>query len=224
MAPIVIHHMHVSQSERIPWLCEELGVPYELKGYRRAPVLAPPEIVALHPSGTAPVMEDGDVKLAESCAIIEYIAHRHGGGRLFVGPEDPAYADFLFWWHWVDGTLAPAMLRVLYIAMAAGIDPDHSSVLAAKDRRARALRQLDDRLADNKWLAGGDRFTVADIMVAFSLTTARRFTPFDLGEYPNILRYLADVGQRDAYRTAMAKCEPDLELALEAASPKSFFA
>ncbi|KLU82156.1 hypothetical protein MAPG_01232 [Magnaporthiopsis poae ATCC 64411] len=197
MAPIIIHHMHVSQSERIPWLCEELGIPYELKEYRRAPVLAPPEIQALHPSGTAPVIEDGDLKLAESCAIIEYIAHRHGGGRLFVGPEDPGYADFLFWWHWADGTL----------------------------RKYGGWHcRTPKTVGPAKWLAGGDRFTAADIMVVFSLTTARRFTPLDLGEYPNILRYLGDVGKRDAYRTAMAKCEPDLELALEAASPKSFFA
>ncbi|EJT78488.1 hypothetical protein GGTG_03588 [Gaeumannomyces tritici R3-111a-1] len=223
MAPIVIHHMHVSQSERIPWLCEELGVPYELKEYRRSPVLAPPEIVSLHPSGTVPVIEDGDLMLAESCAILEYIAHRHGGGRLFVGPSDPAYADFLFWWHWADGTLQPAMLRVLYMGMAR-LEQDHSSMLAAKDRRARALRQLEDRLAANRWLAGGDRFTAADVMVVFSLTTARRFAPVDLGEYPNILRFLADVGEREAYKTAMAKCEPDLELALGAAPPKSFFA
>src|SRR6185436_16999799 len=78
-AMITIHHLGVSQSDRVVWLMEELGLPYHLKWYKRGPdLLAPPEFLALHPAATAPIIEDGDMLLAESGAIVEYICHRHG--------------------------------------------------------------------------------------------------------------------------------------------------
>ena len=86
---LIIHHLHASQSERIPWLCEELGIPYELRTYHRVNGLAPPEYRALHAAGTAPIIQDGDITLAESGAILEYIAHRHGGGQFFLPPSHP---------------------------------------------------------------------------------------------------------------------------------------
>ena len=79
---LTVHHLGKSQSERIVWLCEELGIPYELKLYARAPLLAPADYKALHPVGTAPVITDGDLILAESGAIMQYILARYGGGRL----------------------------------------------------------------------------------------------------------------------------------------------
>ncbi len=98
---LVVHHLHVAQSERVVWLCEELGLDYELRTYTRAAsMMAPAEYKALHRAGTAPVVQDGDLTLAESGACIEYISHRHGGGWLFLPPAHPAYADFLYWWHW----------------------------------------------------------------------------------------------------------------------------
>ena len=94
---LTVHHLGKSQSERIVWLCEELGIPYALKHHVRDAVtmLSPPEILALHPMGTAPVMTDGDVMLAESGAIVDYIIARHGGGRLALGQDHPDYADYL---------------------------------------------------------------------------------------------------------------------------------
>src|SRR5438477_10826023 len=94
---LTVHHLGKSQSERIVWLCEELGIPYELKIYDRDPVtrLAPPEYKALHPIGAAPVITDGDVVLAESGAIIEYIVARYGKGRLVLSPDHPDYAQFV---------------------------------------------------------------------------------------------------------------------------------
>ncbi len=105
-APILtIHHLGHSQSERIVWLCEELGIPYELVRYERDAVtrLSPPELVAMHPLGAAPLIEDGDLLLAESAAIVEYIIVRHGDGRLRLGPEHPDYAAYLFWFHFSNG-------------------------------------------------------------------------------------------------------------------------
>ena len=93
-----IHHLGHSQSERIVWLCEELGLQYELRHSARDPVtiLSPSELKALHPLGAAPLIEDGDLLLAESAAIVEYIIVKHGGGRLNLGPEHPDYATFLY--------------------------------------------------------------------------------------------------------------------------------
>lgn len=95
---LTVHHLQVSQSERIVWLCEALGIDYDLKLYQRHPYLSPPEYLALHPLGAAPVItDDGGVLLAESEACVEYIIHVHGGGRLTVKPGEKNYADSLYW-------------------------------------------------------------------------------------------------------------------------------
>jgi glutathione S-transferase len=103
---LTVHHLGKSQSERIVWLCEELGIPYELRRYDRDPVtiLAPAEYRALHPIGAAPVITDGDLVLAESAAITEYIIVKHGNGRLALGPSHPGFAAYLYWFHFANGT------------------------------------------------------------------------------------------------------------------------
>ncbi|KAM0669349.1 hypothetical protein ACQRIU_002911 [Beauveria bassiana] len=220
MAKITVHHLQVSQSERIPWLLEELGVPYDLKLYQRALLLAPAAYKALHHSGAAPVIHDAsnDLTLAESGACVEYLAHRHGAGRLFVAPSAPAYADFLYWWHWSNGTFQPAVSRAMYVRGAA--DDDGKMLAVSKEKLGRALTALDEQLSRNDYIAGSE-LTAADIMTVFSLTTMRHFSPYSLAEYPNILKYLERIGKREAYRTAMAKSDPGMKLALGAESPKS---
>jgi glutathione S-transferase len=106
---LTIHHLGHSQSERIVWLCEELGLTYNLLHYTRDAVtrLSPPELKALHPLGAAPVVEDGDLLLAESAAVVEYIIVKHGGGRLKPGPDHPDYAAFLYRFHFSNGNLQP---------------------------------------------------------------------------------------------------------------------
>src|SRR3954462_11105024 len=98
---LTVHHLGKSQSERIVWLCEELGLPYELKHYTRNSVtmLAPPDYKALHPIGAAPVITDGDLVLAESGAIVDYIVAMHGDGRHVLRADDPDFAQFLYWFH-----------------------------------------------------------------------------------------------------------------------------
>ena len=90
---LTVHHLATSQSDRIVWLCEELGIDYQLVRYDRDPVtrLAPAEYRALHAIGTAPVIEDGDIVLGESGAIIEYIIQRYGNGRLAVTSDHPCF-------------------------------------------------------------------------------------------------------------------------------------
>ncbi|KAF5656279.1 glutathione s-transferase [Fusarium heterosporum] len=219
--PLTIHHLQVSQSERVPWLCEELGLEYDLKTYKRSPLLAPSEYKALHPMGAAPVIQDGDLTLAESCACMEYISNKHANGKLFLRPEDPAYADFLYWWHWVDGSLYPTLGRIMTIN-AAKLSDDNPIAQFGKARYGAALKILDERVANNEWLAGS-QFTAADIMVVFPLTTMRYFSPYDLGDYPDILKYLERIAGREAYQKTMKKIDPDMELALGATPPKSPF-
>lgn len=215
---LTIHHLHASTSERVLWLCEELGVPYELKTYDRQPLLAPPELKALHPQGSAPTIQDGNVTLAETGACIEYIAHKHGNGRLFLPPSHPNYADFLYWFHWSNGTLMGNIGRIM-MAKFAGLEPDNKMVGYSKDRLGKSLKILDDRVKESKWLAG-EEFTAADVMIVFPITTGRYFAQFSLKEYPNLVAYLGRVSERAAYRKAMEKGDPGMELALGVESPE----
>jgi len=205
---LTIHHLGRSQSERIVWLCEELSIPYELKRYDRRTdnKLAPPEYKALHPMGIAPVMSDGDLVLGESGAIVEYILQTYGGGRLVLKRGDRGFSDYLYWFHFANGTLQATVGRVMALER---VDPSEKNVplQAANDRFRLMLVMLEQRLSAVPYLAGAE-FTAADIMSVFSLTTMRLFKPFDLSAYPNILAYLQRIGARDGYRRAMAKAEP----------------
>ena len=207
---LTIHHLGLSQSERIIWLCEELGLPYDLKLYQRDPVtrLSPPALRALHPLGAAPVIEDDGLLLAESAAIAEYIMVRYGNGRLQLAPDHPDFAAYLYWFHFANGNLQPVMGRAM-VAGRTGLPPDHMLRVSVQERLDRVMALLESRLGAVPYLAGED-FTAADIMSVFSLTTMRQFQPVELGAYPNILAYLQRIGARPAYQRTMAKGDPDL--------------
>ncbi len=212
---LTIHHLGKSQSERIIWLCEELDVPYALTHHVRdaVTILSPPELQALHPMGAAPVIVDGELLLAESGAIVEYIIHRHGGGRLALAPSHPDYAQYLYWLHFANGNLQPVMGRNM-ILRRLNLPADNPVLVATLGRLTRVLQHVDRQLGDAEFLAGAE-FTAADIMSVFSLTTMRYFMPVDLAPYPGIRDYLARIGRRDAYRRAMAKGDPGMPLLLD---------
>jgi len=205
---LTVHHLGKSQSERIVWLCEELGIPYELKCYARAPLLAPAEYKALHPIGSAPVITDGDLVLAESGAIVEYITARYANGRLTLSHGHPDFAQYLYWLHFANGTLQASMGRNM-ILNRLKLAADDPVLLAAKGRVDNAFNLVEARTGKASYLAG-EEFTAADIMLVFSLTTMRYFLPYDLGGLPNIRGYLARIGSREAYRRAMAKGDPGM--------------
>ena len=208
---LTVHHLGKSQSERVVWLCEELAIPYELKRYARDPVttiLAPPELSALHPIGLAPVIIDGDLVLAESGAIIEYLIAKHGNGRLALTANHPDFAHYLYWFHFANGTLQPSIGRNV-ILRRLNLAADNPTLLAMKGRLDRALALVESRLGQANYFAGGE-FTAADIMMVFSLTTMRYIMPIDLSSYPSILAYLRRIGERDAYQRAMKKGDPDM--------------
>jgi glutathione S-transferase len=210
---LTVHHLGKSQSERIVWLCEELEIPYELKRYTRdaRTMLAPAEYKALHPIGAAPVITDGDLVLAESGAIVDYIMAKYGKGRLTVGADDPAFAQFLYWFHFANGTLQAAMGRLMLLNRAKLAD-DNPVLAASRARVDRAFDLVDAQAREADYLAGA--FTTADIMIGFSLTTMRYFQPYDIARCPNIVKYLARIGARPAYRRAMEKGDPGMALLL----------
>jgi glutathione S-transferase len=204
---LTVHHLGISQSERIVWLCEELAVPYQLVRYERDPVtrLAPPEYKALHPFATAPVIVDGKVVLAESGAIIEYIIARYGKGRLAVRPDAPNYADYLFWFHFANASMMPVQF-----AGAIKPSPDETPrTRISRERCDRSWKIVEARLAEVPYFAGQE-FTAADIIMLFPLTTMRAFVPRDISGYPNVLGYLQRIGDRPAYKQAMQKGDPQL--------------
>ncbi|KAI3328755.1 putative glutathione S-transferase [Ustulina deusta] len=214
---LIVHHLGISQSERVVWLCEELDIDYELRKYNRSPLLAPPEYKVLHPLGSAPVIEDGSLKLAESGACVEYIAQTYGKGRLIIPPGHNDYADYLYWFHFANASLQSALMRDLAVKSIGGTSDGTGRggdiLKRFKEKFFAMLTLMDDRLAKVPWLAG-DQFSAADIMVVCCLTTMRCFNPYDLGEYENILRYLARVSARDGYRRAKQKGDPELDITL----------
>jgi len=205
---LIVHHLSLSQSERIVWLCEELELAYALRRYERRPDnrLAPDAYKALHPMGIAPVITDGEVVLGESGAICDYLNLRYGGGRLAPSAGDPDFADHLFWFHWANGTYMASKMMSLALGFA-GKEPRDVPFVA--DRLARARDLIEQRLGEASFFGGG-RLSIADIMMVYTLTTSRAFSAASLTDMPNALAYLQRIGERPAYQRAMAKAEPGM--------------
>jgi glutathione S-transferase len=206
---LTVHHLERSASERVLWLLEELELPYHVKRYRREPTLAAPaDYKALHPLGAAPVIEDEGLVLAESGAIVQYILGRYGQGRLTVEPGDPRYPDFLYWFHFANGTLQPGLVRAMMFRTLK-IEPSEGIAKNLSLRLSAAIEHIHASLGRELYFAG-EHFSAADIMMVFSLTTMRLYQPLELGPYPHILAYLQRIGARAAYRRAMAVADPEL--------------
>lgn len=239
---LIVHHLQRGQSERIIWLLEELEIPYELKIHKRdsKTFLAPPELANLYLSsrsscqgatftdnefrtaaGAAPVVQDGDVTLAESGAIVEYILAKYGNGKLAISPSTPdakIYAEYLYFLHFSNAYLQAGIMRY-GMAKAAKLGPDIPAARITYRNFDRGLQILDDRFKEKKWLAG-DEFTAADVMMVWCVTTCRLFAPFSLKGYDGILRWLQDVGARPGYRRAMQKGDPGMKPYLGAEAPE----
>jgi glutathione S-transferase len=202
---LTVHHLGISQSERIVWLCEELGLDYACKRYdRRADTrMAPDEYKALHPMGIAPVITDGDFVLGESGAICDYIVAKYGNGRLVPAPDHPDFPDHLFWFHWSNGTFMATLMMQLAVTFAGG-DPAAGFV----GERARICWDMVEQRLGEAPFFGGQELTTADIMMVYILTTGRAFRNASIDHLPNVKAYLQRIGARPAYQRAMAKAEP----------------
>jgi len=205
---ITVYHLTISRSERVVWLMEELGLEYRMEVHPREGSGAAPEAMrAIHALGKAPIIRDGDTVLAESGAIVEYIVHRHAGGRLAVPPADPGYARYTYWMHFAEGSLMSLMLIALVLSR---IPEARESRVRTRilDRMEKMLAFVDAELGAGPWFAG-ERFTAADIMMVFPFTTMRRYLEYDLAPYPNIAGYMQRIESRPAYAKAMALAGPD---------------
>lgn len=204
---LTIYHLETSRSERIVWLMEELGLEYKLEIFpRETSAAAPAPLKSIHGLGKAPVIRDGDVVLAESGAIVEYIVHRHAGGRLAVPPDDPSYARYLYWLHFAEGSLMSLMLIALVLSR---VPEARTSPVTARigARVQQMLAFVDTELGSGPWFAG-TAFTAADVMMAFPFTTMRHFLDVDMAPYPNLFAYVERVAARPAYQKAMRLAGP----------------
>ena len=212
---IVVHHLNNSRSQRILWMLEELGVPYEVKRYERDPVTmqAPQSLKEVHPLGKSPVITDGELTLAESGAIIEYLA-RYGKEDMIPPVDTAAHQDCKFWLHYAEGSLMPPLLlRLVFEKMKSNPMPFFikpvAKMLADKTNQVfigpqirNNLRFVNDHLADREWLLG-DSLSAADIQMSFPLeaSVARGIAG---STYPNIQAYVKRYQSRPAYRRALA--------------------
>ena len=204
---ITIYHLDTSRSERIVWLMEELSLEYKLELFQRnANGSAPDALREIHALGKAPVIRDGDAVLAESGAIVDYIVHRYAGDRLAVAPAAAAYARYIYWFHFAEGSLMSLLILALVIGRVpeANASPVRTRV---QERMKQTLFFIDSELAQAAYFAGS-AFTAADIMMTFPFTTMRHFLNYDLAPYANILAYLQRIESRPAYQKAMALAGP----------------
>src|ERR1700754_3134159 len=199
---IIVHHLDDSRSQRILWLLEELGLPYEIKQHKRDPKtrLAPPELKRLHPLGKSPVIEDNGLVVAESGAIIDYILRTYGHGRLQPSPSDASYNDYIYWMHYAEGSGMPALINRINVAR---VGEAASALLPRFDAEITLhLGYLDSKLAEKPYILG-DELSAADIQLSFvgELAAAR----FGISDYPNIKSWVSRFQSRPAYKAGLAK-------------------
>lgn len=198
---LIIHHLEESQSDRIIWLMEELGLPYELVRHERGPDrLMPPSYEALHPAATAPVVEDGERVLTESAAIVDYICHRYAGGELTVRPSQPGYFDYLYWMQ-LNNNLTGLLIGRR--ALAGRKDARLDRLLS---RRAEGYaRYMEQTLEVWPYLAGDD-FTCADLMCVHSYRFRKALGQSK--DLPHSRAWFERVTQRPAHIRAMEVAWP----------------
>jgi glutathione S-transferase len=198
---ITVHHLENSRSQRVLWLLEELGLPYEIKRYERnkATMLAPPELRRVHPLGKSPVIEDEGRVIAETGAIVEYLVEKAGGRLGVPGHRDDAlrYRHFL---HYAEGSLMPPLFTKLVLSRVPLLGK-----AAQKKFQPMVdvhLDYVEGALAERPWFAGDD-FTAADVMMSFPLEAAVARADALEGR-PHLAAWLAKIHARPAYRTALS--------------------
>ncbi|MEI9930595.1 MAG: glutathione S-transferase family protein [Rhizomicrobium sp.] len=198
-----VHHLNNSRSQRILWLLEELGTPYEIVFYQRGTPMpfAPPELKAVHPLGKSPVITDGSKTIAESGAIVEYLIDTYGAGKLKPETGTDAYWQYIEWMHYAEGSAMLPLLLALYTGMlgegGAPLKPRVDSEIANN------LSYMENALGSRDFFVGDD-LTGADIMLLFPLEAAgARLDP-----YLNLVKYRARIHERPAYQRGIEKGGP----------------
>ena len=214
---IVVHHLNNSRSQRILWLLEELGLDYDIKRYQRDPktMLAPPELRRIHPLGKSPVITDGDLTLAESGAIVEYLVGRYGNGRLVPAAGTPEKLRYTYWLHYAEGSMMPPLLmKLIFDRLERAPMPFFAKPIAraiAQKTKAsfiepninRHLDYMEAELGKAAWFAG-ETFTAADIQMSFPLEAATVRGGLNLSR-PKLMTFLDRIHSRPAYKKAIER-------------------
>lgn len=212
---VTVHHLNNSRSQRILWLLEELGVEYDIKRYQRESTgLAPASLRAIHPLGKSPVVTDGDLTIAESGAIIEFLTERYGKGRLVPPSDTPERRRYTYWLHFAEGSAMPPLVMALVfgrlkqqapllirpIARAIADRALNSFVLPNIDRQ---LDYMENELRQRPWFTGAE-FTAADIQMSFPLEAAVARGGLNASR-PKLMQWLERIHARPAYQRALER-------------------
>jgi glutathione S-transferase len=216
----VVHHLNNSRSQRVLWLLEELGVPYEVKRYERdaTTMLAPPELLSVHPLGKSPVIVDAGVTVAESGAIIEYLVDQYGRGRLIPPVGSAQRLRYTYWLHYAEGSIMPPLvMKLVFDRIAANPVPWPISAVARRiagtvqssfiaPNLKRHLDYIETELGAHTWFAGDD-FTAADVQMSFPLEAAVSRAGLNASR-PRSMAFLERIHARDAYQRALERGGP----------------
>ncbi len=214
---IVVHHLNNSRSQRVLWLLEELGLAYEIKRYQRdsKTMLAPPELRAVHPLGKSPVITDGELTLAESGAIVEYLIDTYGDGRLVPPVASPERLRYRYWMHYAEGSaMPPLLLKLVFDQIEKTRVPFFVKpivkAIAGKAKSSFIVPQinqhldyLEAELGRTTWFAG-EELSGADIQMSFPLEAAAARGGLN-GSRPKLMAFLSRIHARPAYRRAVEK-------------------
>lgn len=214
---ITVHHLNNSRSQRILWLLEELGLEYEIKRYERDPqtLLAPPELKQVHPLGKSPVITDGELTLAESGAIIEYLTDRYSQGRLAPAAGTPERLRHTYWLHYAEGSaMTPLLLKLVFHRVETAPMPFFAKPFARgishkvqstfiDPQITQHLDYMNNELAATGWFAG-EAFSAADVQMSFPLEAAAARGGLD-ARWPNLTDFLQRIHARPAYQKALER-------------------
>lgn len=214
---ITVHHLNNSRSQRVLWLLEELGLKYEIKHYERDPVtmLAPASLRAIHPLGKSPVITDGELTIAESGAIVEYLVERYGKGQMAPAPGTPERLRYTYWLHYAEGSAMPPLLMKLVFdtiekAKMPFLAKPIARAIAGKAKSSFILPQIkqhldymEAELGKSAWFAG-EAFSAADIQLSFPLEAAAARAGLDASR-PRLMAFLERIHARPAYRRALER-------------------
>jgi len=217
---ITVHHLNNSRSQRVLWLLEELGIPYEIKKYQRdaKTMLAPPELQKVHPLGKSPVITDDGTTVAESGLILEYLIERHGNGRLMPAAGSPEHLRARYWLHFAEGSAMPPLLlklifeRIKVTPMPFFVKPIargiSDKVLAAmvEPNLKRQLDFMEAELGKSEWFAGAE-FSAADIQMSFPVEASAQRAGLDASR-PKLMTFLKKIHARPAFRKALERGGP----------------
>ena len=199
---LTLHHLNDSRSQRVLWLLEELGLPYEMKRYQRDATtrLAPPELTEVHPLGKSPVITDGDIKVAESGAIVDYIIRTYGKGAMMPAPGSAEYEAYNEWLHYSEGSaMLPLMLNLYVSRLKEAGAPLHPRI---ESEIANHLGYVDGALKSKEFFVGNS-LSGADIQMSFVGEMAKIFN--NLEPYPNLSAWLSRMHARPAFQRGIEK-------------------